>query len=80
MEDLEELKLKKAKLQLSQAGIGATGTVLGWIYANKTGGGFWRYIGFGIMSGIALGTVGYFTIAPKLVDIQFKINEKEKQL
>ena len=74
----QELKSKKAKLQLLQAGIGAVGTISGWVYANKTGGGFWRYLGFGFMGGIALGSIGYFTVAPKLVDVQLQLDEQMK--
>ena len=78
--EYNKLKNEKVQLQLRQAGIGAIGTILGWGYVLRTGGGFLRYIGFGIMGGIALGSVGYFTIAPKLVNIQFKMDELKQQM
>ena len=75
---LQSLKSEKAKLVSYQAGLGAIGTVCGWIYTNKTGGKFLRYLGFGFVGAVALGGIGYFTISPKLVDIQTKINKIEK--
>jgi hypothetical protein len=75
---LESLKSQKGKLISYQAGLGAVGTICGWVYANKSGGKFLRYLGFGFMGAVALGSVGYFTISPKLVDIQTKINKLEK--
>jgi hypothetical protein len=72
----EELITKKKQLGLIQMGIGTLGTVGGWIYANKTGGGFWRYVGFGFMGGIALGSIGYFTTYQKIAKINTEIGEK----
>ena len=37
-------------------GITSIGNIAGIIYANKTGGGFWRYVGFMILGGIIIGT------------------------
>ena len=45
---VEELETKRKQLALMQMGIASIGTIGGWIYANKTGGGFWRYVGFRI--------------------------------
>jgi len=73
----EELLKEKGKLQSYQIGLGVLGTVLGWYYANKTGGRFFRYVGFGFMGGVALGSVGYFMISPKLVNIQVELNKIE---
>jgi hypothetical protein len=55
-----ELKGKKKSLALTQMGVGSIGTIAGWVYANKTGGGFWRYIGFGLMGGAIVGMTTYF--------------------
>ena len=30
------------------------------------------------MGGIALGSIGYFTVAPKLVDVQLQLDEQMK--
>ena len=67
------LEGKKKQLALIQMGIGSVGTIGGWIYANKTGGRFWRYVGFGFAGGAALGVIGYFTIAQKIVKIDTQI-------
>ncbi len=72
LEDLniEQLQTKRKQLALTQMGIASVGTVAGWIYANKTGGGFWRYVGFGIMGGIAAGSIGYFTTYQRIAKIE----------
>ena len=59
-----ELQSKIRKAQIIQGGIGSLGTIAGIVYASKTGGGAWRYIGFAILGGIALGGLGYaFTLS-----------------
>jgi hypothetical protein len=72
-----ELEGKKKSLRLAQAGIGTLGTVAGWVYANKTGGGFWRYVGFGFAGGVALGAIGYFTLMQRVNKIDTAIKLKE---
>ena len=74
----QELKAKRNKLLLLRGGIASTGTILGWVYTNKTGGGFWRYVGFGIMGGIALGSAGWLILGPKLIDVQIQLDEQIK--
>ena len=79
MNELEKLTAKKNKLLLFRAGIASAGTILGFVYANKTGGGFWRYVGFGIMGTMALGSAGWLTLGPKLIDIQVQIDIELKK-
>jgi len=67
---VEELETKRKQLALMQMGIASIGTIGGWIYANKTGGGFWRYVGFGFMGGIAAGSIGYFTTYQRIAKIE----------
>ncbi len=74
---IAELEGKKRSLALIQMGVGTIGTVSGWVYANKTGGGFWRYVGFGFVGGVALGAIGYFTVAQKMNKIQIEIDLKK---
>ena len=69
---LIELESKKKSVRYIQMGIGSVGTVGGFIYANRTGGGFWRYVGFGILGGIAAGSIAYFTTMQNTT----KINEQ----
>lgn len=73
---LIELEGKKKSLALTQMGIGTLGTVAGWVYANKTGGGFWRYVGFGVIGGIAIGSIGYFTVGQRMNKINTLIASK----
>ncbi len=73
---VQELELKRKRLALMQMGIGTVGMIGGWIYANKTGGGFWRYVGFGLMGGVALGSVGYFTVYQRMAKIDTVIGNK----
>jgi hypothetical protein len=75
-----ELEGKKKSLALAQMGVGTLGTVGGWVYANKTGGGFWRYVGFGLIGGIALGAVGYFTLMQQSNKIDTAIKLKGSNL
>ena len=72
-----ELEGKKKSLALTQAGIGGLGTVAGWIYANRTGGGFWRYVGFGFMGGAILGMTTYFITSQKSNNINTEIEKKQ---
>ena len=72
-----ELEGKKKSLALIQMGIGSVGTIAGWVYANKTGGGFWRYVGFGFLGGVTLGTIGYFTVAQRINKIDTLIKTKQ---
>jgi len=73
-----ELEGKKRSLQLIQMGISGIGTIGGWVYANKTGGGFWRYVGFGLLGGIAAGSVGYFTTMQRINKIDTLLEGKIK--
>lgn len=75
-----ELEGKKKSLALAQMGIGTLGTIGGWVYANKTGGGFWRYVGFGLAGGIALGAIGYFTLMQKANKIDVEIKKEQIKL
>ena len=68
-----ELEGKKKSISLVQMGVGSIGTIAGWVYANKTGGGFWRYVGFGIMGGAISGITTYFITSQKINKIDTEI-------
>jgi|10_taG_2_1085330.scaffolds.fasta_scaffold63337_4 hypothetical protein len=72
-----ELETKRRQLALMQMGIGTLGMVAGFVYANKTGGHFWRYVGFGLMGSIAAGSIGYFTTYQRIAKIETKLGTKE---
>jgi hypothetical protein len=76
-EDVIELQRKIRQMAIVQYGIASLGTVGGFVYANKTGGGFLRYIGFGIIGGIAGGSLAYLgtmTLTNKYVTELEKLN------
>jgi len=66
----EQLRAKKRSLYYTQMGAGAIGMVAGFVYADRTGGGFWRYVGFGLMGSISIGAIGYFNVMPKMRAIE----------
>ena len=73
MQDLSKLSIvelegKKRSLQLIQMGISGIGTI----------GGFWRYVGFGLLGGIAAGSVGYFTTMQRINKIDTLLEGKIK--
>lgn len=78
METVNELELKQAKLKNYAMLIGTVGTISGWVYANRTGGGFWRYVGFGFAGGVIASIPAYIFINPKLLELKSKIDEKKK--
>lgn len=47
-QEIQENRNSNRRVALS-----ALGNVSGWIYAAKTGGGFWRYVGWGLVGGVA---------------------------
>jgi hypothetical protein len=75
-ERIKQIEHKLLVLLMVRAGISGLGTIGGWVYANKTGGGFWRYIGFGLMGGIAFGTISFIATIPSYS----KLDEELKNL
>jgi len=61
---IKEIEHKLLIILMVRAGISGLGTIGGWIYANRTGGGFWRYVGFGLMGGMAFGTLSFIATIP----------------
>ena len=51
-------------IQAIQASAGLIGLVIGIIYANKTGGGFWRYVGWSFAGSLALGLPAALATTP----------------
>ena len=78
---LDELKGKWRTLEQQNAMVGAIGGVAGLVYANKTGGGFWRYVGYFLLGGFAVGVLPnllYFT--PQINKVAALIKEKSNNL
>ena len=75
---LEELKATKTTLVQQNMLIGLAGSIVGVVYANRTGGGFWRYIGYWIAGGVVVGLIPRITyFVPKSNEIDALIKEKE---
>ena len=53
-------------IQYTVSAIGTLGAIGGIIYANKTGGGFWRYVGYFFLGSIVL------SVPAKLVALPFE--------
>ena len=47
-----------------QMGISLAGLIAGLIYANKTGGKFWRYIGYSFVGSVATGLTASIVLTP----------------
>ena len=56
MSNLSDSKKERlSNIVSAQQAIGLLGNVGGIIYANKTGGGFWRYVGYALLGGLIVG-------------------------
>jgi len=74
-----DLQTKKTQLGILRSGLGGAGTVAGWIYANKTGGGFWRYLGFGFLGGSIVGVITYLAVMPRVAKIEGALTKKKQK-
>jgi hypothetical protein len=62
----ENEKQRIDNINLVVGGVAAIGSVMGIVYAKRTGGGFWRYVGYWIAGGLVLG------VPARLVSTPFK--------
>ncbi len=53
-----------ANIQLVQSSVAVLGSIGGLIYAKKTGGGFWRYVGYWIVGGLVAGIPAMLVATP----------------
>jgi hypothetical protein len=60
----ENEKARLNNINYVVGGIGMLGAIGGIIYAKKTGGGFWRYVGYWIAGGLVLGLPARLTALP----------------
>ena len=75
---LEQLKAKQQTLIAQNMAVGLIGSIGGVVYSNKTGGGFWRGVGYWILGGMAIGVLPrIFYFIPKNNEIKALIKEKE---
>ena len=77
MEELNEnQKARLSNIFLLLTSISTLGSVGGLIYANKTGGKFWRYVGYFIVGGMVVG------IPARIIALPFQnkiIKESDKK-
>ncbi len=57
-------KERVANIQLVQSSVAVLGSIGGLIYAKKTGGGFWRYVGYWIAGGLVAGIPAMLIATP----------------
>ena len=75
---VQELEALKKTLQQQNMVVGAVGGVAGIVYANRTGGGFWRYVGYYILGAMVTGTLPrLFYFIPKENEVDAMINIKK---
>ncbi len=64
MELTENQKTRIDNINYVASSIGLLGAIAGVIYSHKTGGGFWRGVGYWILGGVSLGTVAALATLP----------------
>ena len=77
---ITELKAKKRTLLMQNVGVGMVGGIIGVIYNVKSGGGFWRGVGFYFIGGIVVGIlprIFYFVPQTNKIDAQIKIAQNQ---
>lgn len=74
-----EIEGKIRSMLLINLGVGAIGLTGGFIYANRTGGGFWRYLGFGLLGSIVTGTITYFTTMQKINTLASELEARKQR-
>jgi hypothetical protein len=61
-----------------QAGVSTIGFIGGIIYANRTGGGFWRYIGYSMLGSLITGVPANIVGTPFVNKILKESEQKQK--
>ena len=60
----ENAQARLQNIYYSVAGLSLLGGIAGVVYSNKTGGGFWRGVGYFILGNIATGIVTRVVVLP----------------
>ena len=68
----QELEAKTKQVHSITGLFSSIGTISAWVYVAKNGGGFWRYIGFGLMGGIAGAVLGMGLTLPMANKIEME--------
>lgn len=77
---IAEINGKIRSTRLAQYGAATLGNIAGIVYAKKTGGGFWRYLGFMFLGGIVVGGGAYMVssqVVNKYVTELEKLNNEK---
>ncbi len=64
-----DIQKEKTKIAAIRYSAGLAGNIAGIIYANKTGGGFWRYVGFALLGGFIVGGIAAIATMPAAVRV-----------
>lgn len=60
----ENQKIRIGNLEKIQYSSSLVGSVIGVVYAKKTGGGFWRYLGYWFAGSLVLGLATSLVVTP----------------
>lgn len=80
---IEELDALKKTLMTQNLMVGLIGSTAGLVYANRTGGGFWRYVGYWIAGGFVVGVLPrmfYFVPQQNKVDAEIITRKEQEKL
>ena len=61
-----DLQSENSTINTVRMALGFAGSIAGIVYANKTGGKFWRYVGFWFLGGAVVGIPTTLATIPKL--------------
>lgn len=64
METNQQQRIENIKMLGSSVAL--LGSIAGVVYSHKTGGGFWRGVGYWIIGGVVFGTVAYAATFPTI--------------
>lgn len=73
----ENQKERIRNLDAIQASVSLIGLVAGIVYAKKTGGGFWRYVGYSFAGSLVLGLPAMLAITPFKNKILKEVDDKK---
>ena len=74
----ENQKQRIFNIKSIQSGVSFMGGIGGVIYANRTGGGAWRYIGYFILGSLVTGVPAQIIATPKINEILKEADQTKK--
>ena len=75
-----QITQEMAKLSLPGRVMGFIGSVGGVVYSIKTGGGFWRGVGYWLLGGLIVGGGAYIINAGQLESLAIELTQVQHQI